>query len=122
MLLSGKLKPATVSVPFEAGGVPEPVLPHAVAMKARAARAARNRLESNLGFIELFSLPPLGLPIQPWVWLDSSIYAVLKVVARRATRTWRRRMPRGTSSHSTPESDSSVAIARAATSRAPANN
>src|SRR5260370_30494324 len=105
MLLSGKLKPATVSVPLEAVGVPEPVLPHAVATKTRAAIAATNRLESNLGFIELFSLPPLGLPIQPGVWPDSSIYAVLKVVARPAVRAWRRRIPRGTRSHSTPERD-----------------
>src|SRR5260370_27441870 len=122
MLLSGKLKPATVSVPLEAVGVPEPVLPHAVATKTRAAKAARNRPESNLGFIELFSFPPLGLPIQPQPNLDSSIYAVLKVAARRATRDWRSRIPRGTRSHSTPESDSSVAIASAATSTAPAAN
>src|ERR1700687_883775 len=122
MLLSGKLKPATVSVPLEAVGVPEPVLPHAVATKTRAAKAARNLLESNLEFIALFSLPPLGLPIQPQPWLDSSIYAVLKVAARLAARAWRRRMARGTRSHSTPESDSSVAIARAATRTAPANN
>src|SRR5713101_5164414 len=91
MLLSGKLKPATVSVPLDALGVPEPVLPHAVATKIRAARAATNRLESNLGFIELFSLPPLGLPIQPPACTDSSIYAVLKVVARCTTRAWRDR-------------------------------
>src|SRR5260370_23410391 len=120
MLLSGKLKPATVSVPLEAGGVPEPVLPHAVATKTRAAIAAMNRLETNFGFIELLSLPPLGLPIQPGVWPDSSIYAVLKVVARRATRAWRRRRPRGTRSPSQPDKDSSVANARAATNTPPA--
>src|SRR5216683_288577 len=83
MLLSGKLKPATVSVPLEVGP-PLPVLPHAVATKTKAARAARNLLEPILRFIELFSLPPLGLPIQPAVWPDSSIYAVLKVAARPA--------------------------------------
>src|SRR4029077_15134302 len=99
MLLSGKLKPATVSVPLEALGVPEPpVLPHAVATKTRAAKAARNFPEPSFKFIELFSLPPLGLPIQPEVSLDSTIYAVLMVAARPATRAWRRRIPRGTRS------------------------
>jgi hypothetical protein len=42
MLLSGKLKPATVRVPFEVVvGVPE-VPPHAAAMKTSAAIPARN--------------------------------------------------------------------------------
>src|ERR1700694_4783096 len=100
MLLSGKLKPATVSVPLEAVGVPEPVLPHAAAKKTRGEKAATNPREPNLEFIALFSLPPLGLPIQPQPWLDSSIYAVLKWAARLAARAWRRRMPRGTRGHS----------------------
>jgi hypothetical protein len=44
--------------------VPEPpVLPHAVATKTSAARAARNLPEPNLKFIELFSFPPVALPI-----------------------------------------------------------
>jgi hypothetical protein len=65
MLLSGKLKPATVSVPLEAGELVPPllVLPQAVATKTRAARAARNLPEPNFIFIELFSFPPVALPI-----------------------------------------------------------
>src|SRR5260370_35827923 len=87
MLLSGKLNPGTVSVPFEAGdGFPlPPVLPHAAATKTSAAIAARNLPKPSFEFIEPFSLPPVCLPIQPHAWLDSSIYAVLKVVARRPT-------------------------------------
>src|ERR1700737_3016242 len=118
MLLSGKLKPATVSVPLDGDAVapPPPVLPHAAATKTSAARAARNFPEASLGFIELFSLPPVGLPIQPWAKTDSSIYAayaVLKAVARRAAGARWSLIPRGTSRRSTAERDSSVAIARA---------
>src|ERR1700730_2254728 len=126
MLLSGKLKPATVSVPLDGDAVaPPPVLPHAAVTNTSAARAARNFPEASLGFIELFSLPPVGLPIQPWAKTDSSIYAayaVLKAVARRAAGARWSLIPRGISSRSTAERDSSVAIARTATSTAPANS
>src|SRR6266849_2663564 len=104
MLLSGKLKPATVSVPLGLGLVVPPlVLPQAVAVNTRAARAARNLPEPNLGCIELFLLPSLGFADpqkgsprthgfslcvrggKPRAWPDSSIYAVLKVAARGAS-------------------------------------
>src|SRR5712691_5813886 len=124
MLLSGKLKPATVRVPLEAGlGLPPPpLLPHAAATKTSAAIAARNLPKPSFEFIEPFSLPPVCLPIQPHAWLDSSIYAVLKVVARRPTGARYGRILRGTSNSSKAESESSVAIGRAATSTAPAAN
>src|SRR6266851_4244487 len=97
MLLSGKLKPATVSVPFEAGdGLPlPPVLPHAAATKTNAATAASHLPRPSFEFIEPFSLPPVCLPIQPHAWLDSSIYAVLKVVTRRAAGARWSLIPRG---------------------------
>src|SRR5260370_31459996 len=55
MLLSGKLKPATVTVPFEVEeGVL--VLPHATAANTTAMRAATKRPELNLRFIFSLSL------------------------------------------------------------------
>src|SRR5260370_34880483 len=109
MRRSGKLKPATVSVPLEAGLAlpPPPLLPHAAAAKTSAAVAARNRPKPNFEFIEPFSLPTVCLPIQPHAWLDSSIYAGLKVVARRPTGARLSRIPRGTSTRSQAKNDRS---------------
>src|SRR6266849_8373539 len=124
MQLSGKLKPATVSVPLGLGVVAPvpPVLPQAAATKTSAARADRNLTEPRLRCIELFSFPPLGFPIQPQPWLDSSIYAVLNAVAPRAAGARWSLIPRGTSSRSRTDSETSVAIASTATSTAPPNN
>src|SRR5437899_9099714 len=92
MLLSGKLKPATVSVPLEAGlgFPPPPVLPHAAATKTSVATAARNLPEPRFEFIEPFSLPPVCLPIHPGVpansrrqplrswWLNRGLVLILR--------------------------------------------
>ncbi len=121
MLLSGKLNPATVIVSLLV--VPGVVVPpQAVATVASAARAAINQTDARMRFMPS-SLTLAGLPDpKPRVNSDSSTYAVLKVRARAAAGARRSRIPRGTRSCSTPHSDTSVASASRATSRAPANS
>src|SRR5437868_6404175 len=133
MLLSGKLNPATVSLPLL--GVEPPVvgeLPQAAAIVATTASAAMSHTDTGLRFIRV---PPFGAwapgglpqptPIRTAVeyrlfHLPIDCYATLKTVARGATGALGSRRPGGTSARCTADGPSSVARARAATSSAPA--
>src|ERR1700687_2301143 len=113
MLLSGKPKPPTTMVPLGAAGVLE--LPHAEARTASAVNDNR-----SLRIIGGPSNQPDGVCESNPDWtLILSPYAVLKEVARREAGALSERRPRGVSARCRAASDSSVASARRATSRAP---
>src|SRR5690348_6308058 len=100
MLLSGKLKPATVTLPLLAGVLVLPVVaPQAAAAMANATKPASNHREPSLRFIEAPPWPGRDFRSNPAPGriLPSRAQAVLNVVARRPIGAFRIRIPRGTS-------------------------